>query len=64
MSNSAFYSEYRGSVFIRNVDTYLSIFLPLEDSIFVAIRAIRTTEGKVELDRRKAVGKAGNKQKF
>jgi hypothetical protein len=38
--------------------------MPSEDSIFVVIRAIRTTEGEVELDRRKAVGIVVNKQKF
>jgi hypothetical protein len=62
--NSIFYSEDRGNVFIQNVDTYQSIFMPSKDSIFVAIRAIRSTEGEVGLDRSEAVGKVVNKQKF
>jgi hypothetical protein len=49
MSNCIFYSEDRGSVFNWNVDTYLSIFMPSEDSIIVASRAIRSTEGELEL---------------
>lgn len=64
MSNSVFYSEDRGSVFIWNVDTYPSLFMPSEDSIFVAIRAIRTTAGELEIDRREAVGKVVNKRMF
>jgi len=38
--------------------------MPSEDSIFVTIRAIRTTVGELELDRREAVGKVINKQMF
>jgi hypothetical protein len=64
MSNSVFYSEDRGNVFLQNVDTYQSIFMPSDNSIFVAIRAIRTTEGELELDRMEAVGKVVNKQMF
>jgi hypothetical protein len=38
--------------------------MPSEDNIFVAIRAIRTTEAEVELDRRKAVGKLLTNKSF
>jgi len=38
--------------------------MPSEDSIFVAIRAIRTTAGELEIDRREAVGKVVNKRMF
>jgi len=64
MSNFVFSSEDRGSVFIRNVDTYQSLFMSSKDSVFVAILAIRTTEGEVGLDRSEAVGKVNNKPKF
>ena len=38
--------------------------MPSKDGIFVAIRAIRTTEGEVGSDRSEAVGRVVNKQKF